>query len=175
MAGRWVVPILLAMQEEGERFTPLQQRLGISPARLSENLKALRELGIVLHLNPYERRHPLLPEYILTETGKLLREVAAAVRLTETKLSVSSLLTKRWNFPVLFSLLNGASRFTDIKQELPLITPKMLSTRLSDLQGNELVDKAVIVTPQLAHIYVLREVADEPIRTLADDILSIAM
>lgn len=167
------MPILLTIRTEGDRFTPLQQRLGIAPARLSENLKRLQELGMVVHLNPYERRHPLLPEYVLTEKGMLFREIAKAIQATEDKMHLKDILTKQWNLPVLFSLSTQAQRFSDIRTEVPLITPKMLAMRLDELQDWQLVDKAIITIPSLRQLYLLTQFSQKPISTLAQDILSI--
>ena len=85
------------------------------------------------------------------------------------------MLTKQWNLPILFSLLPGAYRFIDVKHAVPLITPKMLSARLLELQDHSLVDKTIITEPELAQLYLLSTTAYKPVRNLAADILSVAI
>lgn len=72
LSGRWIMPILLHLKSSGGRFTPLQKQLQISPSRLSDNFSRLVSKQIVKRLSPYERRHPLLPEYELTEYGGII-------------------------------------------------------------------------------------------------------
>ncbi|MFB9327110.1 winged helix-turn-helix transcriptional regulator [Paenibacillus aurantiacus] len=69
MSGQWTVPILFALETCRGRFTPMQHHLQISPARLSENLKRMTESGLLQHLSPHERRHPALPEYVLSTSS----------------------------------------------------------------------------------------------------------
>ena len=86
LTGQWTLPILLALEENGGRFTPMQNKLNIAPSRLSANLKKMVEDGLLLHLSLGDRRHPLLHEYVLTEKGRLYREAARAVQLSEQRI-----------------------------------------------------------------------------------------
>lgn len=88
------MPILLALESNGGRFTPLQKKLDIAPFRLSANLKKMVADGLLHHLAPSERRHPLLPEYVLTEKGQLHREAARAVQLSEEQIGHGRLSDK---------------------------------------------------------------------------------
>lgn len=173
ISGRWTIPILIAMSLKGDRFTPLQTKTGATPARLSENLKNMCEAGLLHHLSPYERRHPLLPEYVLTEKGLLYKQAAMAISNTASGIHGEDLLYKQWNLSILFSLLNQKERFTDIKKELEGITSKMLSNRLTLLQEQSLVEKNIVsVTPIIPH-YSLTDLSFKPIKHLAFDLLSI--
>lgn len=173
ISGTWTIPILASINIKGDRFTPLQTRIGASPARLSENLKRLCEEGLVHHIAPGDRRHPLLPEYVLTEKGMLYREIALAVYKTNEAIAAPDAIYKQWNLPILFTILNKQERFQQIKHELNSITSKMLSGRLLELQGNRLVDKAIVSVSPIIPKYSLTETAYKPINNLAQDIISL--
>lgn len=173
LSGRWTAPILLALEESGGRFTPLQHRLNIAPGRLSDNLRRMAEDGLIVHLSPKERRHPLLPEYVLTEKGRLFREAAKAVQYAERDLGRGRLSAKAWNMPVLLSLDFEYGRFNDLLQVLLPITPKMLSSRLNELTNEGLADKRVVERPRPAFVYQLAEDARSPIHRLGLDLASL--
>jgi DNA-binding HxlR family transcriptional regulator len=70
------------------------------------------------------------------------------------------ILGKKWNGLILHYLSlcdNGASHFTELKQNLPNITPKALSSKLSELIEYELVEKKVIGGPPVSISYELTE------------------
>ncbi len=173
ISGRWTIPILLSISLNGDRFTPLQTKTGAAPARLSENLKRMCQAGLIKHISPYERRHPLLPEYILTEKGVLYREAAIAINKAAERINSVDLLYKQWNLPIMFSILNNKDRFQEIKNELQIITPKMLSGRLSMLKEQNMVDKAILSVTPIISSYSLTGMSYKPIKNLAADILSI--
>lgn len=103
LSGRWTIPILLSLEESGGRFTPLKNNLQIAPSRLSSNLKMMTEAGLVQHLSPFERNHPLLPEYQLTEKGRFMKEAALVISSSEHQMSRGFLAAKAWNWPVLIA------------------------------------------------------------------------
>src|SRR5579862_4264857 len=75
---RWTVSILWASQEGAVRFNEFLQVLGsVPPATLNTRLRELEEAGVL------ERRvtasRPPLVEYRLTEQGRRLRELVAAL------------------------------------------------------------------------------------------------
>ncbi|MFZ5352568.1 MAG: winged helix-turn-helix transcriptional regulator [Bacillota bacterium] len=173
ISGRWTVPILVSINVNGDRFTPLQTKTGAAPARLSENLKKMCDAGLLHHISPYERRHPLLPEYILTEKGLLYRDIALAVYYTSEKTNQKDSLYKEWNLPIVFSILNNKNRFQEIKNELITITSKTLSARLNELQAKEVINKEVISLSPVITNYILTDGYYKPVKGLAEDILSI--
>lgn len=173
LSGQWTAPILLALEEAGGRFTPLQHRLDIAPARLSDNLRRMADDGLIVHLSPKERRHPLLPEYVLTEKGRLYREAASAIRHAEKDLGRGRLSAKAWNMPVLLSLDFEIGRFGDLLRALPPITPKMLSARLGELTDLGLADKRIAEQPRPAFIYELAGAARSPVHRLGLDLASL--
>jgi DNA-binding HxlR family transcriptional regulator len=137
LGGKWLIRIIIAMPLRGSRFTPLQNKLKISPSRLSENLLKLETLGYVKHLSPVERRHPLLPEYVLTDQGLRVKD---KVTLLE---ALDDLIGIKWTIPILCVLYQGHYQFNDIKKILGM-TPKMLSTRLRELEETGYIEKKVI-------------------------------
>lgn len=173
LSGKWTIPILLSLQESMGRFTPLQHRLGISPARLSDNLRNLEKKGILERITAYERRHPLLPEYRLTEKGLFLREAAKAVRAAEHDLERGFLSERSWNWPIILAVYHRCSRFQQIRKTLPKATPRIISMRIDELVEMELIDKLLVTNPRPAFRYELQSFAEEPVKRLESDLLSI--
>lgn len=173
LSGQWTVPILLAMERSRGRFTPLQHELQITPGRLSDNLKRMTANGLLKHLSPHERRHPALPEYVLTDYGRLLREAAAAQWEAEQALGYGRLSAKAWNFPVLLALHYKHERFQQIRHALQEVTPRMLSIRLDELHDLGAVNKQLEEEPRPTFLYHLHGEAQPSIRQLATDLSSI--
>lgn len=173
LSGRWTIPILLALQESGGRFTPLQHHLGISPSRLSENLKKMEGLGMVRHLSPYERRHPLLPEYQLTEKGRLLREAARHIQWAEGELGAGPLYERSWNWSILLALCHHYNRFQAIRQALKKPTPRILSMRMSELCQAGLIAKTFTEDPRPGYLYNLEADARPPIQRLHGQLIAL--
>lgn len=173
LSGQWAVPILLELDPRGGRFTPLQHKLRISPGRLSDNLKRLNEAGIVMQLSPHERRHPLLPEYVLSEKGRLYLEAAKAIRAAEADIGHGRLSAKAWNIPVLLSLDYEHVRFQEIRSSLQTITPRILSARLQELGEEGLIGRQITEQPRPSYVYLLSKQAKMPVHGLAVDLASI--
>ncbi|MBD2866772.1 winged helix-turn-helix transcriptional regulator [Paenibacillus oceani] len=172
LSGRWVIPILLSLETSGGRFTPLQNKLQITPARLSDNLKQMSEASLIDHLSPYERRHPLLPEYRLTEKGRLYREAAQSIRTADRQIG-HDLSAKAWNVPVLIALHYQHDRFQDIRRALQAVTPRMLSARLDELYGAELIRRHVTEQPRPSFIYELPPLTGKPIDRMTSELCSL--
>lgn len=170
LSGQWVIPILFHIEACGGRFTPLQHRLNVAPARLSDNLKRLTQRNLIKHLSPLERRHPLLPEYVVTEHGQAYRQAAKAIREAEALLEQGRLSAKAWNVPVLLALCFGHERFQELRFALRNITPRMLSTRLEELQAAGLVDKRLETAPRPAYVYELHHSAKPVLDQLAGEL-----
>lgn len=133
----------------------------------------MAESGLLQHLSPYERRHPALPEYVLTEKGLLFREAAATMQAAEQELGYGRLSAKAWNMPVLLALHYEHERFQDIRQALHQVTPRMLSTRLSELHDLGAVDKLLHEQPRPSFLYRLQRHAKKPVHRLDADLQSI--
>lgn len=173
LTGQWTLPILLAFDDNGSRFTPLQNKLQIAPSRLSANLKKMVEDGLLLHLTPAARRHPLLPEYVLTEKGRLYREAARAIQLSEQRIGHGRLSDKVWGIPILLSIHFDHTRFQDIRQALDGITPRMLSLRLHEFLEDGLVCRLPGEMPRPTFLYQLETFVRPPVQQLSIDLASL--
>lgn len=173
LSGQWTVPILLALENCGGRFTPLQRQLQVAPSRLSENLKKMIEMELLVHLTPHERYHPLLPEYILTEKGNLYREAAKTIQNAESTIGFGRLSAKAWNVPILLALDTGHERFQEIRRALESVTPRMLSMRLGALTSGQLISKHVAMEPRPSFLYRLAEQVKNPVHQLRVDLVSL--
>lgn len=151
----------------------MQHRLDVSPSRLSENLKKLESKGIVKHLSPYERRHPLLPEYQLSEKGLFLQEASRAIHLAEQELERGFLAEKLWNWPVLLALYHEYTRFGMIRKLLPEATPRILSARIDELHESGLVDRWMEASPRPGFTYALESGSKPVIRKMEADLLTL--
>ncbi|MDF3822941.1 winged helix-turn-helix transcriptional regulator [Leptospira sp. 96542] len=174
LSGQWTVPLLLAMAPSRGRFSPLQKALGITPARLSDNLWRLEANGLLVRLSAQERRHPALPEYLLTEEGEQLREAARAMQLTEQRLGLGRLSAQAWNMPLLLALHYGHERFQQIGKALDPVTPRMLSARLESFQQLGTIHKALEAEPRPTFLYHLQATARAPVGQFALDLESLA-
>ncbi|PWU67609.1 winged helix-turn-helix transcriptional regulator [Gracilibacillus dipsosauri] len=157
LSGRWIMPILLHLKSSGGRFTPLQKQLQISPSRLSDNFSRLVSKQIVKRLSPYERRHPLLPEYELTEYGELLFVITQCLQKAEETIEAGPLHRKSWTWPLMISLYHDYTRFQSLQRLLGNPSPRILSMRLNELCDLKLVKKEITEQPSLRYTYQLED------------------
>lgn len=77
--SRWTTPILWTLNEHGrQRFVELENRIGsITPKVLTQRLRQLERDGLVVR--NYHREVPPRVEYEITELGRSLAAVFAAV------------------------------------------------------------------------------------------------
>ncbi len=54
------------------------------------------------------------------------------------------LIGRRWTGVILFALLDGATRFSDIRDAIPDISDRMLSERLKEMEADGIVEREVI-------------------------------
>jgi DNA-binding HxlR family transcriptional regulator len=167
LSGQWTLPILLSLEDCGGRYTPLQRQLGIAPARLGDNLRRMIQLGLIQYLSAYERRHPLFPEYTLTDKGRMYREAAKEIERAEKDIGRGRLSVKAWNIPVLLTLDLGYHRFQEIRMMLKPVTPRMLSVRLNELTENGTIVKQISEQPRPAYVYDLSELSRGPAHHLS--------
>lgn len=136
---RWAVPVLAELERQrGSRFAALVGILGLGRESLRRTLDALIALGLVERNPGYG--HPLRPEYVLTPHGA---EVAARCRrLLDALGDEREVALRKWSLPVLVAL-GRAGRFSELRAELPGITPRALALALKDLQAAGLVERVV--------------------------------
>jgi len=136
---RWAAPVLAELErQKGSRFAALAGILGLSRASLRRTLDALIELGLVTPNPGYG--HPLRPEYTLTPRGA--RVAARCRRLLAVLGDEREIALRKWSLPVLIALRH-AVRFSELRDELPGITPRALALALKDLQAVGLVERRV--------------------------------
>ncbi|WP_054709530.1 winged helix-turn-helix transcriptional regulator [Bacillus sp. JCM 19041] len=131
----------------------------------------MTEAGLVQHLSPFERNHPLLPEYQLTEKGRFMKEAALVISSSEHQMSRGFLAAKAWNWPVLIALHFHYNEFNAIRQLLQTATPRILSTRLGELHAEDLVNKTLITDSTPKYKYEL-STHIEPILNITNHNLS---
>ncbi len=140
-AGRWLMPLLAAMDELGGavRFAVLARRLPVSRSMLSSGLDNLAEEGWVSR-NP-GHGHPLRPEYLLTEAGRPIAAWCARVMAEREGLGLEAGDLGRWSLPLLHRLDPGRKRFSRLQAELRPITPRALSLTLKQGLAVDLVER----------------------------------
>jgi DNA-binding HxlR family transcriptional regulator len=137
---RWAAPVLAELRrEKGTRFVLLANRLGVGRESLRRTLEALIANGHVARNPGYG--HPLRPEYVLTPSGRGVAE--RCDRLLAALGSRADVGLKKWSMPVLVALA-GATRFGDLREALPGVTPRALTLALKDLQATGLVEREVV-------------------------------
>lgn len=52
-------------------------------------------------------------------------------------------ISGKWKLPILMAMYDGKNRFRDIQRSIPLITTRVLSKELKDLEANQLIIRKV--------------------------------
>ena len=63
-----------------------------------------------------------------------------------TVYKISNMIGKKWTLPIILEIYKGKSqtrRYNELKHSIPPITPKILSTRLKDLEKEGVIKKTV--------------------------------
>lgn len=63
-----------------------------------------------------------------------------------TVYKISNTIGRKWTLPILLEIYKGKDhtrRYNELKQQIPGITPKILSTRLKDLEKNKIIKKTI--------------------------------
>src|ERR671916_462401 len=67
------------------------------------------------------------------------------------------LIGKRWTGAILFVLMDGPLRFSEVKQLVPELSDRLLSERMKELEAEGLVERNVIDDTPVRVEYVLTE------------------
>jgi DNA-binding HxlR family transcriptional regulator len=67
------------------------------------------------------------------------------------------LIGKRWTGAILFVLMDGPLRFSEIKQLVPDLSDRLLSERLKELEAEDIVERHVIDDTPVKVEYALTE------------------
>ena len=156
---RWAAPVLAELErQKGSRFAALVGILGLGRESLRRTLDGLIALGLVERNPGYG--HPLRPEYKLTAAGAPVARRCR--RLLDDVGEERELVLRKWSLPVLVAL-RSAARFSELREELPGITPRALALALKDLQAAGLVERVV---DEDAHPPTVRYAATDSARPL---------
>ncbi len=71
--------------------------------------------------------------------------------------SATELLGKRWSTLVIYVLMDGARRFSEIAEAMPALSERMLSERLKELEAEAILQRAVQPGPPVRVEYTLTE------------------
>lgn len=69
-------------------------------------------------------------------------------------------LSGKWKIPIIITLSFGKKRFSEIANEIPHITDRMLSKELRELEMNQLVQRTVYDTVPVTIEYTLTDYGD---------------
>ncbi len=72
-----------------------------------------------------------------------------------------SLLGGVWTPNVIWNLSEGQRRFSELRRAMPVISAKVLSARLKDLEGRGVLSRAVLATTPPSVEYALTELGRE--------------
>lgn len=72
-----------------------------------------------------------------------------------------SLLGGVWTTDIIWNLSEGQRRFSELRRAMPVISAKVLSARLKDLEGRGVLSRAVLATTPPSVEYALTELGRE--------------
>ncbi|MEC9372594.1 MAG: winged helix-turn-helix transcriptional regulator [Planctomycetota bacterium] len=141
---RWAIPVVAELgRSGGAKFVTLSNRLAVAPESLSRTLTALIDLDYALRNPGYG--HPMRPEYLLTPFGEAIAPPAARLldRLHAAGPAAEAACARKWSLPLLLALRLGASRFSELRDALPGVTPRALTQSLQELETAGLARRVV--------------------------------
>lgn len=142
-ARRWAVPALALLWDgPGAKLVTLTRRLDAPRASVKGSLSLLADLGLVASNEGYG--HPMRPEYVLTERGRLVAPPAAALVAALDRAGAIETGLRKWSMPVLRAVDLGADRFAGITQSLAGATDRAVSLTLSELGAAALIGREII-------------------------------
>lgn len=152
---RWAVPVLAELHRwSGCRFVVLHKRLGIGRESLRRTLASLAEQDLVVRNPGYG--HPLRPEYVLTPQGEAVAPACAELVQALDALGLSSIGLNKWSMPVVAALdATGSSRFAQLRESLPPVSPRALALALKALADAGLVERNVVDSFPPTAVYTL--------------------
>lgn len=140
---RWLVPLLADLAaHKGARFVELLYRLELPRDSCKRTLDAAAAIGWVQR-NP-GHGHPLRPEYILTEAGKVAAARAATIAEAQQEIGLPPGAATRWGLPLVVGIGMGHDRFNALSRLLAPATPRALSQGLTALGNHGLVVREVL-------------------------------
>ncbi|MDP5121311.1 MAG: helix-turn-helix transcriptional regulator [Spirosomaceae bacterium] len=82
----------------------------------------------------------------MNETNELSRITGCSNRLVLAVNDTLNVISGKWKFPIIASLLHGKKRFKELQDNISRITPRMLSKELKELELNGIISRTVYDT-----------------------------
>lgn len=140
----WSLSILALMQSGTPgRQAPLLCASGASRTAFTQSLVHLINLGL-LERNP-GHGHPLRPEYRLTPKGAEIAVIAEKIKTVAPLQDQGALLRRTWTLPIL-AVSQKPRYFSEIKNDLTVISDRALSQSLLKLRENHWVEREIDAT-----------------------------
>ncbi|MEM7432840.1 MAG: winged helix-turn-helix transcriptional regulator [Pseudomonadota bacterium] len=140
---RWNIPVIAELERQsGAKFVSLANRLGVSRGSLTASLSDLIDLGLVQRNSGHG--HPLRPEYLLTEQGQRIGQHCNKISRLVAKRREEKLAYSKWTLPLVAAIGNGASRFNEVRDSLPVATPRAIALGLKSLTHYQWADRSII-------------------------------
>lgn len=86
-------------------------------------------------------------------------QLAASQRRRPAACDMLETIERRWTLHILLCLNRRAHRFSDLKEAIPRISPKVLTERMRALEGAGLVERQYLPPPSASHVYLLTDSA----------------
>lgn len=97
----------------------------------------------------------------MDKKAKFTEIKACPVRFVLAINDTLNVITGKWKLPIIGTLLYNKKRFSEIQQNIPKITPRMLSKELKDLEMNGIVKRTVFDKTPVTVEYELTESAKQ--------------
>ena len=160
--NRWSVPVLAELHRTGgTRFVTLCRRTGAGGESVRRALTAtpgrltgLVARGLVARNPGYG--HPLRPEYVLTPAGARIAPACALVLDELAALEIGDIGLNKWSMPVL-AALGAERRFSELRGELPGVSPRALTLALKALAEAGMVERTVLASYPPQTVYRLAD------------------
>ena len=166
--NRWAVPVLAELHRtEGTRFVTLCRRTGAGGESVRRALAGLVARRLVSRNPGYG--HPLRPEYVLTPAGARVAPACALLVDGLGALEIGEIGLNKWSMPVL-AALGADRRFSELRGELPGVSPRALTLALKALADAGMVERTVLASYPPRTVYRLADRA----RTLTPALEQIA-
>jgi DNA-binding HxlR family transcriptional regulator len=153
--NRWSVPVLAELHRTGgTRVVTLCRRTGAGGESVRRALTGLVARGLVTRNPGYG--HPLRPEYVLTPAGARIAPACALVLDELAALEIGDIGLNKWSMPVLAALA-ADRRFSELRGELPGVSPRALTLARKALAEAGMVERTVLASYPPQTVYRLAD------------------
>lgn len=140
---RWSLEVLIDLgRGDGTSVASLAHRVLTSRTLLRTTLDALTRQGLVARRPP--RHRAAAGDYALTRAGELIARPAEHLVFRLHREGIRAVAVRKWSLPALLALHTCADRFNRLKDCLPGITARALSSTLKDLGRVHLIERWVV-------------------------------